>query len=106
MSADGHTGGRESVKDILLDTGCSRILVHQSLVPESKLKEGNVVAIRCTHGNTVLYPLADMTMEVNGRQISVEAGVSETLPVDHKEEVTDVLAVTTRATTKAKEPEM
>ena len=27
----------KSVEDILLDTGCSRTLVHQSLVPESKL---------------------------------------------------------------------
>ena len=67
------------VKDILLDTGCLRTLVHQSLVPGSKLKERSVVAIRCAHGDTVLYPLADITMEVNGEQISVEAGVSETL---------------------------
>ena len=38
------------VKDILLDTGCSRTLVHLSLVPESKLKEGNAVAIHWPHG--------------------------------------------------------
>ena len=29
----------------------------------------------------MLYPLADITMEVNGEQILVEAGVSETLPM-------------------------
>ena len=60
------------------------------------------------------YPLADISMEVNGRQISEEVGVSETLPmsallgtdnpelvemlqVDHEEEVAYALAVTTRA---------
>ena len=31
----------KSVGDILLDTGCSRTLVHQRLVSESKLKEGD-----------------------------------------------------------------
>lgn len=86
-------------------------------MPESKLKEGNAVAIRCAHGDTVLYPLADITMEVNGRQITVEAGVSETLPmsvllgidnpelvemlqVNGKEEIADGFAVTTRAEAK------
>lgn len=77
---EGLVEGR-SVRDILLDTGCQRTLVHQSLVPESKLKEGNAVAIRCAHGDTVLYPLADITVEMDGQQLSVEAGVSETLPM-------------------------
>ena len=37
--------------------------VHQSLVPESKLKEGNMVAIRCAHWDTVLYPLERGAMD-------------------------------------------
>lgn len=69
------------VSDILLDTGCSRTLINQELVPESKLKDGGAVAIRCAHGDTVLYPLADVTLEVEGRQIVVEAAVSDTLPM-------------------------
>lgn len=35
----------KSVDDILLDTGCSRTLVHKDLVPEGKIKEGEAVAI-------------------------------------------------------------
>lgn len=55
------------VDEILLDTACFRTVVHQDLVPASKVKEGEVVAIRCAHGDTVLYPLADVTIEVDGR---------------------------------------
>ena len=97
----------KSVGDILLDTGCSRT---QRLVPEGELKKGNAVAIRCAHGDTVLYPLADIMVEGNVRQISVEAEVSQTLPmsvllaVDNSElvemlqvdRVEEALAVTTR----------
>ena len=35
----GLVEGRE-VKDIVLDTGCSRTIVHHSLVPEKKLVTG------------------------------------------------------------------
>ena len=34
------------VKNILLDTGCSRTIIHQDLVPENKIKDGEAVAIR------------------------------------------------------------
>ena len=67
-------------QEILLDTGCSRTLVHQDLVPEEKFIEGEAVAIRCAHGDTTLYPLAQITMEVDGKTIEVEAAVSSTLP--------------------------
>ena len=47
------TGGvGKPVDNILLDTGCSRTLVHQSLVPKEKLLEGEAVAIRCAHGDS------------------------------------------------------
>ncbi len=73
--------GKE-VGDILLDTGCSRTLVRQSLVPEEdKFIEGCAVAIRCAHGDTVLYPLAKVSVEVDGRLMEVEAAVSNTLPM-------------------------
>ena len=71
----------EAVDDILLDTGCSRTLVHRKLVPKEKAQDGEAVAIRCAHGDTVLYPLAKISLEVDGKSIVVEAAVSETLPM-------------------------
>ena len=55
-------------------------LVH-SLVPAHKFLEGDVVTIRCAHGDTVLYPLAEIEMVVSGLPVKVEAAVSDTLPV-------------------------
>ena len=69
------------VRDVVLDTGCSRTLVREDLVPSQKMQEGEAVTIRCAHGDTVLYPLAEVKMEIDGRQIQVEAAVSNTLPV-------------------------
>ena len=54
-------------------------MIHKSWVPPHKLKEGDAVTIRCAHGDTVLYPLADVNMEVDGLPITVEAAVSEKL---------------------------
>lgn len=45
-----------------------------------KLKEGDALTIRCAHCDIVLYPLADVNMEVDGLPITVEAAVSDTLP--------------------------
>ena len=33
----------KKVKDILLDTGCSRTLIHKDLVPASKIQEDEAV---------------------------------------------------------------
>lgn len=70
------------MRDILLDTGCSRI---NPSAPRVSVREqaqpGEAVAIRCTHGNTVLYPLADVMVKVEGKQFAVEAAVSKTLPM-------------------------
>ena len=76
----GKVEGRK-VTDILLDTGCSRTVVRQDLVPEQKKVEGEAVAICCTHGDTVLYPLAQVEIEIGGQIIEVEAAISETLPM-------------------------
>ena len=73
---------KKSVKEIVLDSGCYRTVVHRDLVPEGKIKEGVSVAIRCAHGDTVLYPVADISIDVEGKHIDVEAAVSDTLPVD------------------------
>ena len=69
------------MKSVVLDTGCSRTLVRSNLVPQDKIMEGEVVAIRCTHGDTVLYPLALVHLEIKGHQIDVKAALSETLPM-------------------------
>ena len=69
------------VSDILLDTGCSRTLIRRELVPAKKVQEGDVVTIRCAHGDTVLYPLANVKLEVGGREVEVEAAISDTLPM-------------------------
>ena len=69
------------VRDILLDTGCSRTLVRKDLVPKHKLLHGEVVTIRCAHGDTVLYSLAEVELEVQGYPLKIEAAVSDTLPV-------------------------
>ena len=69
------------VKSILLDTGCSRTLVRKDLVPQHKLLHGEAVAIRCAHGDTVLYPLAEVELEVDGYPLHVEAAISDTLPM-------------------------
>ncbi|MGJ8945896.1 hypothetical protein AB9K17_23690, partial [Salmonella enterica subsp. enterica serovar Kentucky] len=69
------------VREIVLDTGCKRTMVCQELVPPQNVVEGDVATIRCAHGDTVLYPLAKVQMEIDGIPIEVEAAVSTTLPV-------------------------
>jgi len=65
----------KKVHDILLDTGCFRTIVHKDLVLSGKIKEGDAIAIRCARGDTVLYSVAEVTLEVDGRVIEVEADV-------------------------------
>ena len=69
------------MESIVLDTGCSRTLVRSNLIPQDKVLEGEDVAIRCAHGDTVLYPLALVHLEINGQHIDVEAALSDTLPM-------------------------
>ena len=51
------------VSDIVLDTGCSRTLVHSDLVSDEKLRQGEAVTVQCAHGDTVVYPLARMVQD-------------------------------------------
>ena len=69
------------MQNILLDMGCSQTMVHADLVPPEKFLEGDAATIQCAHGDTVLYPLANIDLQVDGLQTSVEADVSERLPV-------------------------
>ena len=70
------------VSRILLDTGCSRTMVRRQFVPQEKFLEGKWVSIRCVHGDTVLYPLADIKLVVEGIPVTVEAAVADSLPVE------------------------
>ena len=51
-------------------------------MPEEKILDGEAVAIRCVHGDTVLYPLAQMEVSVGGQALEVKVAVSDTLPMD------------------------
>ena len=95
------------VSSILLDTGCSRTLVRKDLVPQHKLLHGEAVAIRCAHGDTVLYPLAEVDLEVDGYPLHVEAAISE-FTGDLKpptQQIDKALVVTTRTMAKKQEEE-
>ena len=69
------------VRDILLDTGCSRTLVHKDLLSKDSLLAGKAVAIRYTHGDTVLCPLAQVQLEVEGQAMEVTVAVADKLPM-------------------------
>ena len=47
-----------------------------------QLIEGKATAVRCAHGDTVLYPMAEVEMEVDGCTIHTVAAVCNTLPMD------------------------
>ena len=57
--------GKE-VSDILLDTGCSRMMVYQDLVRKGKELEGGAVTMCCAHGDVSLYPIVEVDLELEG----------------------------------------
>ena len=57
-------------------------MVRKDLVPEEKILEGEAVAIRCAHGDTVLYPLAQVEVTVDDQTIGIKAAVAGSLPMD------------------------
>ena len=63
------------VRDIMLDT---RTMVRGDLVSKDKILEGKSAVVRCAHGDMVLYPLAQVCMEVDGCVINTVAAVSDT----------------------------
>ena len=69
------------VQDIILDTGCSQTMVREDLAKTSKMLEGEAVTVRCAHGDTVLYPLSEVELELAGKKLKVKAAISESLPV-------------------------
>ena len=51
------------------------------LVSKDKILEGKSAVVRCANGDTVLYPLVQVCIEVDGCVISTVAVVSDTLPM-------------------------
>ena len=80
MKRRGMVEGTE-VHDMVIDTGCSRTMVRQNLVPDNKMKAGEDIMVRCAHGDIVKYPLADVELDIDGVAVTVTAAVSERLPV-------------------------
>ena len=70
-----------ATQEILLDTGCSQSLVRREFVPTERILEGEAVAIRCAHGDTVLYPMADIRVEIGEEVFEVQVAVADRLPV-------------------------
>ena len=81
------------------------------------------MTVRCAHGKMVLYPLAEVEMELDGVKMIVQAAISDTLPVSmlrcaelgrllranpsmvRTEGVEEALVVTARAQQRKKEME-
>ena len=68
------------VEGIVLDTGAAKIMIHRDLVPVEKVSR-ETVDIKCAHGNVVSYPLAEVSMSVGDQPFTVQAAVSDRLPV-------------------------
>ena len=66
-------------RDILVDTGASKTLVRGDLVTEDDIVDGEVT-IRCAHGDTLSYPLAIVKISIGGKDMIIQAAVSDSLP--------------------------
>ena len=80
MTRRGCVQGVE-VTDILLDTGCTQTMVRGDLVSQDQVIQGEAATIRCVHGDNVLYPMADVTINLEALNLTVRAAVSKTLPM-------------------------
>ena len=68
------------VDDLLLDTGCSKTIVHRDLVGGEQWLEGKSIIIQYVHGDAIAYTLAAMELEIQWKSVLVNAAVSDTLP--------------------------
>ena len=56
-------------------------MVRCDLVGGSKIIEVAATTIKCVHGDNVLYPLADVAVEVEGLELTIRAAISDSLPM-------------------------
>lgn len=64
----------------LLDSGSDRTLVRQDSLPKDVIFCGGTVDIVCIHGDRVRYPIAEVTVQVEGQSFALLVGVLEQLP--------------------------
>lgn len=64
----------------LLDSGSDRTLIRQDSLPRDVVFCGGTVDVFCIHGDKVGYPIAEVTIQVNGQQYTLLVGVFEHLP--------------------------
>ena len=67
----------KTVADIVLDTGWTRTLVHDRLVPVGQRTKG-AITIQCAHGDEVTYPVAEVEILMSGHMLKVEWGFPRT----------------------------
>ena len=60
------------VDDLLLDTRCSRTIVRRDLVEDEQWLDGESTIIQCTHGDAMAYPLAEVSVEIEGKPVFVK----------------------------------
>ena len=51
------------------------------LVGGSKIIKGAETTVKCVHGDNVMYPLADVAVEVEGLELTIRAAISDLLPM-------------------------
>ena len=64
---------------ILLDTETNQSLVHSDFVTKEDIIDEHTT-IRCMHGDEVTYPLAVVKVGIGGKDVIMNAAVSNTLP--------------------------
>ena len=77
-----RTGAVEEtpVEGIVLDAGAAKTMIHRDLVPVEKVCR-ETVDIQCAHGDIVSYPMAEVSIRVGNYLFTVQAAVSDRLPV-------------------------
>ncbi|XP_065182357.1 uncharacterized protein LOC135813066 [Sycon ciliatum] len=74
----GYVNGTH-VSSIVVDTAFGRTMVHGTLVWDQDLS-GEPTSICCAHSDVASYPMADLTITIDGMVYYVKAAVSEHLP--------------------------
>ena len=66
--------------ELLVDSGASCTLVCQDLAEDEKMNRKDKLHIRYAHGDSVVYPTANIEININNQIYNVHTGVSSTLP--------------------------
>uniref|UniRef100_A0A8C6URA0 Gypsy retrotransposon integrase-like protein 1 n=1 Tax=Neogobius melanostomus TaxID=47308 RepID=A0A8C6URA0_9GOBI len=64
----------------LLDSGSDRTLIRQDSLPKDVVFCGGTMDIVCIHGDKVRYPIAEVTIQLEGQSYVLSVGVLEHLP--------------------------